>query len=98
MAKKLPPIHPGEILAEDFMAPRSLSANRLALDLHIPANRLTEIIRGRRAITADTALRLARYFDTSPELWLGLQFDYDLEKAIDEMSARIEREVRVPAA
>jgi len=98
MAKKLLPIHPGKILAKDFMAPRRLTANRLALDLHIPANRLTEIIRGRRAITADTAMRLARYFDTSAELWLGLQLDYDLEKAMDESSVRIEREVRVAAA
>jgi addiction module HigA family antidote len=98
MARKLPPIHPGEILGEDFMAPRGLSANRLALDLHIPANRLTEIIRGRRAITADTALRLARYFHTSAELWMGLQQDYDLEKAMDEVGSRIEGEVRVAVA
>jgi addiction module HigA family antidote len=98
MAKKLAPIHPGEILADVFMSPLGLSANRLALDLHIPANRVTEIVRGRRAITADTALRLARYFDTSAELWLGLQQDYDLQKATDEMGSRIEREVRVAAA
>jgi addiction module HigA family antidote len=95
---KIADAHPGEILAEDFMAPRSLSANRLALDLHIPANRLTEIIRGRRAITADTALRLGRYFQTSAEMWLALQFNYDLRKARDEMGSRIEREVRVAAA
>jgi addiction module HigA family antidote len=98
MAKKLAPIHPGEILADVFMSPNRLSANRLSLDLHIPANRVTEIIRGRRAITADTALRLARYFDTSAELWLGLQQDYDLQKTTDEMGARIERDVRVAAA
>lgn len=77
------------------MAPRSLTANRLALDLHIPANRLTEIIRGRRGITADTALRLARYFDTSAELWLGLQADYELRKAKDEIGSRVEREVSI---
>ncbi len=93
--KKIAPVHPGEILAEDFMAPRGLTANRLALDLHIPANRLTEIIRGRRGITADTALRLARYFDTSAELWLGLQADYELRKAKDEIGSRVEREVSI---
>lgn len=77
------------------MEPRGLTANRLALDLHIPANRLTEIIRGRRGITADTALRLARYFDTSAELWLGLQADYELRKAKDEIGSRVEREVSI---
>lgn len=97
-AKKLRPIHPGEILADIFMSPVGLTANRLALHLHIPANRLTEIIRGRRAISADTALRLARYFDTSPELWLGLQEDHDLQTAIDKVGDRIEREVQKPAA
>jgi addiction module HigA family antidote len=93
--RKIAPVHPGEILAEDFMEPRGLTANRLALDLHIPANRLTEIIRGRRGITADTALRLARYFDTSAELWLGLQADYELRKAKDEIGSRVEREVSI---
>jgi addiction module HigA family antidote len=95
MGTKLPPIHPGEILAEEFMAPRGLTANRLALDLHIPANRVSEIIRGRRAITADTALRLGRYFGTSAELWLGLQADYELRKQRHENGTRIEREVSV---
>ncbi len=93
MAKQLDPIHPGEILLADFMEPRGLTANRLALDLRIPANRITEILRGRRAITADTALRLARYFDTSPDLWLGLQLDYDLRKARAEIGSRVDREV-----
>ena len=95
MTTKLAPIHPGEVLAEDFMAPRGLTANRLALELHIPANRLTEIIRGRRAITADTALRLARYFDTSAELWLGLQADYELRQARRTLGQQIERDIRV---
>ncbi|HVA37291.1 MAG TPA: HigA family addiction module antitoxin [Candidatus Dormibacteraeota bacterium] len=95
MTTKLAPIHPGEVLAEDFMAPRGLTANRLALELHIPANRLTEIIRGRRAITADTALRLARYFGTSAELWLGLQAEYELRQARDVLGRQIEREIRV---
>jgi len=98
MSKRIAPIHPGEILAEDFMAPRGLTANRLALDLHIPANRVSEIIRGRRSISADTALRLGRYFKTSPELWLGLQADYDLRKAKDELGKQIDREVRVAIA
>ncbi len=77
------------------MAPRGLTANGLALDLHIPANRLSEIIRGRRSISADTALRLGRYFDTSAEMWLGLQTDFDLRKAKEEIGRKIEREVRV---
>lgn len=79
------------------MAPLGLTANRLALDLRIPPNRLSEIIRGRRSITADTALRLGRYFKTSPEMWLGLQADYELRKARVEVGKRIEREV-LPAA
>jgi antitoxin HigA-1 len=95
MPKKLAPIHPGEILAEDFMAPRGLSANRLALELRVPANRLSEIVRGRRSVSAVTALRLARYFDTSPELWLGLQAEFDLRIARDEFGKQIEREVTV---
>jgi addiction module HigA family antidote len=95
MPKKLAPIHPGEVLAEDFMAPRGLTANRLALELRVPPNRLSEIIRGRRSITAETALRLARHFDTSPDLWLGLQVDFDLRSAQDEVGNRIEREVSI---
>ncbi len=92
---KLAPIHPGEVLAEDFIAPLGLSANKLALDLHVPANRLTEIIRGRRALTAETALRLARYFKTSPAFWMNLQAQFDLELTKDECGAAIEREVMV---
>jgi addiction module HigA family antidote len=92
-ARHTPPVHPGEILAEDFMAPLGLTANRLALELHIPANRLSEIIRGRRSVTANTALRLGRYFKTSAEMWLGLQADYELRKARLEAGERIEREV-----
>lgn len=97
MRKRLAPIHPGEILAEDFMAPRGLTANALALDLHIPANRLSEIMRGKRSISADTALRLARYFDTSPQMWIGLQSEYELRVAADERGERIEREVSRPS-
>jgi antitoxin HigA-1 len=97
MAKKRVPVHPGEVLAEDFMAPRRLSANQLALALRVPANRLTEMIRGRRSISADTALRLARYVDTTPALWMNLQSRYDLDVAQDEAGKQIEREVAVAA-
>ncbi len=79
------------------MKPRGLTANGLALDLRVPANRLSEIIRGRRSISADTALRLARYFETSAELWLGLQVEYDLRKAKADIGKQVDREVRVAA-
>jgi len=92
--KKLTPIHPGEILREDFLRPLHLSANRLALDVHVPVTRITDILRGRRAITTDTALRLARYFGITPEFWLNLQRDYELEVAQDTTLAIVEREVR----
>lgn len=75
----LPPVHPGEILREDFMKPLGLTVNRLALDLHVPATRIGEIVHERRRISADTALRLARYFKTNPEFWLNLQNFFDLE-------------------
>lgn len=94
--QRLAPVHPGEILAEDFLAPIGLSANSLALSLRIPANRITAIINGTRGITADTALRLARYFGTSAELWMKLQNDYDLAVARDAIGAEIERSVLVP--
>jgi len=93
-AKKIPPVHPGEVLHEDFIVPTGISIHRLATDLHVPANRIAEIVKGERAISADTALRLARYLGTSAEFWLGLQSDYELEKAKDELAAKIEREVR----
>jgi addiction module HigA family antidote len=89
---KLPPIHPGEHLA-DILKEAGISANALALRLRVPANRLTLIIQGKRAITAETALRLARYFGTSPEVWMNLQTNYDLEVAQDTTAERIEREV-----
>ena len=75
----MPPVHPGEVLHEDFMKPLGLSVNRLALDLHVPATRIGEIVHGRRRVTAETALRLARYFHTNAEFWLNLQNFYDLE-------------------
>ena len=92
--KRLPPIHPGEILRAEFMEPLQLSMNRLALDLRVPVTRIAEIVHERRAITPDTALRLARYFDTSARFWLNLQSAYDLEIAEDESLRSIEREVR----
>jgi addiction module HigA family antidote len=92
--KKIPPVHPGEVLYEDFIVPAGISIHRLAMDLRVPANRIAEIVKHERAITADTALRLARYLGTSAEFWLGLQSDYDLEKARDEIEARIGREVQ----
>jgi addiction module HigA family antidote len=94
--KLLDPIHPGEILAEEFMAPYGLSANGLAGALGVPVTRISEIVRGRRGITADSALRLARYFGTSAELWLGLQAEYDLRVAQRKAGREIRR--RVPAA
>jgi addiction module HigA family antidote len=97
MSKTLAPVHPGEVLAEDFMAPVGLTANQLALSLRIPANRITAIIAGKRGITADTALRLARYFGTSAEVWMGLQADYDLQTERDKHGEEIERAVLVPA-
>lgn len=92
--KLLPPIHPGEILREDFMAPLGLTMNKLALALHVPVTRVAEIVHERRGITPDTALRLARYFHTTPRFWLNLQAAYDLEVAQDELASTIEREVR----
>lgn len=91
-AKKLPPIHPGEVLS-DILAEAGLSAHALSLDLRIPANRITAILKGERGITADTALRLARYFNTSPEIWMNLQTKYELALAEDALRDRIDREV-----
>lgn len=93
-AKLLPPIHPGEILREDFMKPLGLSMNRLALDLRVPVTRIAEIVHERRAISPDTALRLARYFNTSARFWLNAQASYDLDVAQDELQTAIERDVQ----
>lgn len=87
------PLHPGEILLEEFLKPMGISQNRIALDIRVPARRINEIVLGKRRITTDTALRLAKYFNMSPQFWLGLQLDYDLDIAIDEMSDKIEKEV-----
>lgn len=92
--KLLPPIHPGEILREDYLKPLGLSMNRLALDLRVPVTRISEIVHERRGITTETALRLARYFKTSARYWLNLQAAYDLEVAEDQLAAKIDQEVR----
>ncbi len=89
----LPPVHPGEILREEMMAPLGLSINGLARDLRVPVTRMSEIVNGRRSITADTALRLARYFDMTPQFWMNLQGAYDLELATRESADRISRDV-----
>ena len=91
--KRLDPIHPGEILEEEFMRPLRLSANALAKAVDVPVTRVSEIVRGRRGVTADTALRLGRFFGTSPELWLGLQAEYDLRSARLESGESIEKRV-----
>ncbi len=89
----LPPIHPGEILAEEFIKPLRLSINRVARDLRVPVTRIAEIVHGRRAVSSDTALRLARYFSTTPAFWMNLQSAYDLEVAERESMDRIKRDV-----
>jgi antitoxin HigA-1 len=94
MARKLKPVHPGEVLRVEFMEPLGLSMNRLALDLHVPVTRIAEIVHERRAITADTALRLGRFFENSPEFWLNLQARHDLEITRDKEQAKVEREVQ----
>ncbi len=93
--ERLPPVHPGEVLLEDFMKPLGLSQYRLAQDLGVPALRISQIVHGKRAVTADTALRLARYFGTSANVWMRLQARYDLEVAETALAERVKREVRV---
>ena len=95
MEERLPPIHPGEVLLEDFMKPLGISQYRLAKDIGVPALRISQIVRGKRAITVDTAMRLARYFGTSPDVWLRLQARYDLEKAQLAYGDKIEKEVKI---
>lgn len=93
--KNLPPIHPGEILLEEFLKPMDLSQYRLAKDISVPARRINEIVHGKRSISPDTALRLARYFGMSERFWLNLQTRYDLELEKDRLAGRLEEEVRV---
>ena len=92
--KRVEPLHPGEVLLAEFLEPMGLSQNRLALDIGVPPRRINEIVLGKRRITADTALRLARYFRMSPQFWMGLQMDYDLDQEEDRLAGRLEREVR----
>ncbi len=92
-SKKLDPVTPGEILNEEFLKPMNLSQNKLARDLGVPPRRINEIVHGKRRITADTALRLAKYFKMSPEFWLGLQTDYELDVESDRLADRLGREV-----
>lgn len=94
MTTKLAPIHPGDILRTEFLEPLKLSQNQLALELRVPVTRVNQIVKGERSITAETALRLARYFGTSADLWLGLQLQYDLDVAADAAAKKIEREVQ----
>lgn len=98
MAKMLDEIHPGEILLEEFMKPNNISQNRLARDIDINPARVNDIVHGRSAITAPVALRLAKYFNTTPELWMNLQAGYELRKARAEEWPKIEKRVRIMAA
>ena len=92
--KITPPVHPGETLREDFLKPLGLSANRLAIELQVPVTRVNDIVRGRRAVTAETALRLARFFGTTPQFWMNLRANYDLELAQDASGAEISERIR----
>jgi|SRR3990170_1736863 len=96
--KMLKPVHPGEVLMEEFLRPMGLSQNRLALAIGVHARRINEIVLEKRGVTADTALRLSRFFGTTAEFWLGLQKDYELDVAMDELGDRLEREVRTYAS
>lgn len=93
--QRLHPVHLGEVLLEEFLKPLELSQNRLALDIGVPARRINEIVLKKRGITADTAIRLARYFQMSAQFWLGLQLDYELDVTMEKSGDKIEREVRV---
>ncbi len=92
-ASRLPPVHPGEILLEDLMKPLDISINRLSRDLRVPVNRVSEIVNGKRRISADTAIRLARYFGNTPQFWMNLQTSYDLQVAMRESAEQVGREV-----
>ncbi|MEX0869119.1 MAG: HigA family addiction module antitoxin [Nitriliruptoraceae bacterium] len=96
MTTMLPAVHPGEVLLEEFLQPQGLSQYRLAKDISVPPRRINEIVHGTRAVTADTALRLGRYFGTTPRFWLNLQTQYDLEVAADRLGEVLDHEVRAP--
>ena len=91
--RRLKPIHPGEVLLEEFLEPMGLSQNRIAQDIHVPPRRINEIVLGKRRVTADTALRLGKYFGTSPQFWMGLQSDYDLDVEKEHIGTEIENEI-----
>ena len=97
MNKKFAPVHPGEILLEEFLKPMSITQYKLAKDINVPPRRINEIVHGERAVSADTALRLSRYFGMSEAFWMNLQARYDLEVQKDKLADRLEREVRVYA-
>lgn len=92
--KKIHPLHPGEVLFEEFLKPMNISQNQLGRDLRVSPRRINEIVHGKRSVTADTALRLSRYFGNSAQFWLGLQMDYDLDVETDRLSQRIKRDVK----
>jgi antitoxin HigA-1 len=92
--KRMAPLHPGEVLQEEFLIPMGLSQNKLAIALHVPARRINEIVLRKRGVTADTALRLALYFNMSPQFWLGLQMDFELDKTMDAMEDKIKKEIQ----
>ena len=96
--KKMNPVHPGEILLEEFLTPMGISQYRLAKDISVPARRINEIVHGKRAVTADTALRLGRFFGTSAQFWLNLQSHFDLEIQIDRIGDKLDQEVRALSA
>ena len=96
MAKKLKPVHPGEILKEKFMAPLGLSMNKMTMGLRVPVTRIADIVNARHGITADTALRFARYFKNTAAFWMNLQTRYDLEVAVDELADKVEHDVQPP--
>ncbi len=93
--KDIAPVHPGEILMYEFLEPLNMSQNQLANDLGVPPRRINEIVHGKRGITADTALRLARYFNMTPQFWMGLQMDFELDVEQDRIAERIEKEVKI---
>ena len=95
MCSKIPPLHPGEILKEEFLDPLHISQYRIAKDINVPPRRINEIVLGKRSITADTALRLAKYFGVSPQFWLNLQIHYDLEVAKDTLADTLEKDIKV---
>jgi addiction module HigA family antidote len=97
MTDKIPPVHPGEVLHEDYLIPKGISQNQLALSMRVPPNRISEIVQGKRSITAETALRLARAIGTSPDFWLNLQMQYDLRTAEESLAGVLEREI-IPIA